>query len=156
MPKDFYMLALQEADKKKCDNVKVIEFLQKGIEVRDERAIYARASCFTDGKFDSEICRKKALYLFRKLEESNLPEGIFALAYCYDVGEGVKENKNKAFSLYMRAALLGHSESNWQISEFFREGSIVLHDKKISLAWKNRSKANETLISPAWRVWLRP
>jgi TPR repeat protein len=148
-------MALREADKKDRNNSYVLELLDKSHLEGDIRGSYARAACYVDGKYNSEINRKKAIRIFKSLQNSDLPEAIFSVAYLYDVGDSVSVDKNKAFSLYMRSALLGHREACRQVAEFYREGASVLRDPKLARAWNKRARSDEESISPIYRIWLR-
>jgi uncharacterized protein len=149
-----YEKSLKLTEAESADSDEILELLESAAADGDYRAIYARASCYVDGKFGSVIDQKKANKMFLSLKSSELPEALFALAYMYDVGDGVRADSNQAFSYYMRAALLGHLEACLQVSEFYREGKDVKQDAKLAIAWRKRSKSQESLISPPWRIWL--
>ncbi|MBK8631678.1 MAG: sel1 repeat family protein [Sphingomonadales bacterium] len=152
---DLYELALEMSDSMSGDSSAILQILEQASELGDDRATYARASCYSDGKFGSVIDNKKANRMFFSLKSSDVAEALFAVAYMYDVGDGVKISPTTALSYYMSAALLGHLEACNQVSEFYREGRHVNRDSRIARAWKKRSKSDELLISPPWRVWLR-
>jgi TPR repeat protein len=94
--------------------------------------------------------------LLKSIEDSFIAESLFDLAVSYDLGVGVRTNDKRAFSLYMKAALLGHAESCQQISEYYREGKLVARDMSVAKAWKMRAACAEEDISPSYRVKLRP
>lgn len=146
-------IASSNPDKKK--GKKVLALLDEAIVQGDERAIYARAVCYSDGTCGSQLDKAKATSLFLKLANSFIPEALFAVAGSYDYGEGVEEDQFAAFEHYLKAATLGHSEACFQVSEFFREGSVLPKSKSLQDFWLERSKKKETEISPNDRVWLK-
>jgi len=79
---------------------------------------------------------------------------MFDLAVAYDLGKVVEQDDAKAFSYYMRAALLGDKEACRQISQFYVEGKVVPFDEELGEAWLKRSQQDETEISPPYRVRL--
>ena len=155
--KSSYESALEIADREneEIDGERVLSLLDRGIEEGDERAVCARAICFCDGKYGSNIDDAKAMELFLTLSESRIPEALFALAVSFDKGDGVIQNQSVAFDYYLKAATLGHSEACFQVSEFFSEGSIGLESENLQGFWLKRSKRKESEISPADRLWLR-
>jgi uncharacterized protein len=150
-----YEMALKEADLSTFDGAYVLELLDRAAAEGDDRAIYARAQCFRYGTFGSKVDPKVAYGLNCTLEKSNIAEAVFNLAYDYDIGNFVRKNLKRAFSLYMTAALLGDTESCAQISQFYRLGYVVSQNRSLAKAWKERSKCDEKLISPPYRRWLR-
>lgn len=151
----YYEEALALADLDCSDGETILGLLRNAHEEGDPRGTYAIASCYVDGKYGSEVDEKIAHRLFKSISKYDLPEAIFALAYSYDVGDVCRRNRKSAFSLYMRAALLGHREACWQVSEFYREGLTVEHDGRLAKAWRRRAKCEEEDISPPYRIWLR-
>ncbi|GET03263.1 kinase-like domain-containing protein [Rhizophagus clarus] len=55
-------------------------------------------------------------------DQSELPNKIFCLGYCYQHGIGIKKNDIKAFELYKEAAKKGHIESIYQLGECYKHG----------------------------------
>jgi TPR repeat protein len=151
---DWHQMALEEAKSNECDPKLVIELLRKGAANHDARSIYGLAQSYRYGSFGLEVDPKRAHDLTRSLEKSNIGEALFNLAFDYDIGNFVRSNPKKAFSLYMSAALLGIPEASFQISEFYRVGEVVPRNLSLAKAWLKRSKCDEKLISPPYRVWL--
>jgi TPR repeat protein len=152
-----YELALKTADAQPIEGEsdRVLSLLDLGVEEGDERAIYARAVCFSNGKYGSAIDESKAFILFSRLSESSITEALFDLAVCYDLGQGVTKNQFTAFEYYLKAATLGHKEACSQVSEFFREGVTVPVSENLQCFWLERSQKKEAEISPADRLRLR-
>lgn len=153
---DLYARALTLADEGERGLGDVLVLLEEAAARGDSRAKYAVANWHLNG-MDGVVEKdpRAALILLRELERSFIAEALFDLAWFYDLGKFVRKNEHRAFSLYMRAALLGHSESCRQISEFYREGVLVGHDAKLAKAWATRAEQAEADISPPYRIWLR-
>lgn len=150
-----YETALELAGGEHPDLSQVYTLLNKAIEDGDDRAKYAIASWYLNGNELIEKNVKVGTNLLKDLQKSNIAEALFDLAVSYDHGWHVRRHEAKAFSLYMRAALLGHKESCKQVSEFYREGKLVNFDRRLSAAWQQRSQEDEKLIAPPYRLWLR-
>jgi len=152
---ELYEQALREADRANPDFAKVLILLRNAHEAQDDRATYALATSFRHGTFGLTANAREAHRLTKMLAKSNIAEALFDLAYSCDIGEFEKRDEVKAFSFYMRAALLGDQESCAQVAGFFREGTIVPRDPALAKAWRERSKLDESAISPPHRVRLR-
>jgi hypothetical protein len=153
---DIYAVALSIADEPEPNLTKVHSLLRSAHSKGDKRAKYAIATWLlhgVEGIVHQDV--RTGIQMLRELQYDNIPEALFDLAVSYDLGKGVKKNEKKAFSLYMRSALLGSSDASFQISEFYREGRLVSRDVPLARAWKVRSERNEQEISPPYRLWLR-
>lgn len=120
------------------------------------KATYALA---TWHHFGNEVVIKDdkvAVSLLKSVKNSNIAEVNFHLALAYDRGWGVRRDSRKAFSFYVRAALLGDKGACDQVSQYYSEGKYVSFDKSLALAWKVRSEQDEKDISPPYRVWMDP
>jgi uncharacterized protein len=120
------------------------------------KAIYALATWYIFGNEVVEKNEKQAVKLLKSIVNSNIAEANFQLALAYDQGWGVKRHSGRAFSLYMRAALLGDKDACDQISQYYAEGKYVKFDENLAAAWKTRSEQCEKDISPPYRVWMDP
>lgn len=151
-----YDSALNLADLEGDSSQQVFDLLVEAASDGDDRALYALSTWQIWGEQDVvPKDPKKAFLNLKKLSTSFVAEALFDLAYSYDIGHGTKADESKAFSTYMRAALMGSKEANAQVAEFYREGKIVSRDSNISLEWRRRSRCDELEISPPYRVWLR-
>jgi TPR repeat protein len=150
----YYRRALNEALQDEPDTEKIAAFLRKAHVSGDIRATYALSVCYNSGQHNFPIDKNISDDLTRSLENSNIAEAVFDLAVLIDY-ENCEGSEYLAFSLYMRAALLGHSQASEQIGEYFREGKIVRFDECLAKSWQDRSKENEKSISPPWRIWIK-
>lgn len=130
------------------------DFLLKAHDNGDARATYALATWSIYGNEVTEKDEKEGVNLLREIEDCCIAEAIFNLGFAYDTGRFVDQDDLKAFSLYMRAALLGDKEACNQVSQYYAEGRTVQHDLALAEAWRIRGEQDERLISPPYRVWL--
>lgn len=157
MIRDKYLRALELSDTPDYDTTETFHLLQAASEEGDCRAKYAIATWLLNGMPGAvEKDEAAGFKLLKQLEKSNIAEAILDLAVAYDLGKVVRRNEKRAFSLYMRAALLGDAQACEQISQFYEEGKIVLHDAKLRDAWSIRAQQVEASISPPYRERLRP
>lgn len=62
------------------------------------------------------------------------------LAYLYDLGLGVKQDRRKGFELYSRAADLGWAESMWNIANMYGAGQLGEIDLVSACVWTMRAR----------------
>jgi TPR repeat protein len=62
------------------------------------------------------------------------------LAYLYDLGLGVKQNRKKGFELYSRAADLGWAEAMWNIANMYGAGQLGQPDLVAACTWAVRAQ----------------
>lgn len=121
-----------------ADTKAAYELLQVAASQGDDRARYAIATWLIHGEDGVvEVDRSAGVTILKGLAKSNIAEALFDLAVSYDYGRGTRRNEQKAFSCYMRAALLGSNESCEQIAEFIGKG----HSSSTTKAsiWPGRS-----------------
>ena len=78
---------------------------------------------------DDEIAAMKKAAL------SGDAEAQCELGASYDKGDGVKENKEKAFKWYCRAAEQGHTVAQFQVGTMYSNGEGVEVDKEKAFTW---------------------
>lgn len=61
------------------------------------------------------------------------------LAYLYDLGLGVKQDRRKGFELYSRAADLGWAEAMWNIANMYGAGQLGEKDMVAACTWSKRA-----------------
>jgi len=62
------------------------------------------------------------------------------LAYLYDLGLGVKQDRRKGFELYSRAADLGWVEAMWNIANMYGAGQLGPPDMVAACTWVIRTQ----------------
>lgn len=62
------------------------------------------------------------------------------LAYFYDLGLGVKQDRRKGFELYSRAADLGWAEAMWNIANMYGAGQLGKKDMVSACVWVMRAR----------------
>ncbi len=93
----------------------------------------------------------EALGWFEKASAQNNVQAINSLAYLYDTGQGVKQDRKKSLILYTQAANMGWAESMWNLANMYGVG---LEDSKpdylTSCTWTIR--AAKHLLDPGSQV----
>ncbi|MCI4590404.1 sel1 repeat family protein [Sphingobium sp. BYY-5] len=145
-------LALSRSEEPKLREA--YELLTKACAEGDMRADYALASWHLYGNDVVERDERKGVSILKSLEKSNIAEALFDLAVSYDYGKSVRRNRKRAFSLYMKSALLGDKSACDQVSQFYAEGKFVPYDKGLAQAWEARAQQSEESISPPYRLWI--
>jgi TPR repeat protein len=85
---------------------KAYRLLSSASDDGDANAQYALGTWYLHGFFIKKSLRR-AIELLRKAAEANVSSAAFDLAVCYELGQGVSRNINKAAALYLRSFLLG-------------------------------------------------
>jgi TPR repeat protein len=63
-----------------------------------------------------------------------------SLAYLYDMGLGVNQDRHKGFELYSRAADLGWAEAMWNIANMYGAGQLGEIDMVNACVWTMRAR----------------
>lgn len=74
---------------------------------------------------------------------------ITSLGYLYDEGLGVRASDEKALSLYLRAANIGHPDAMWNIAILYNQGELGEIDEHLTCVWALRARkyvARSTLL----------
>ena len=90
--------------------------------------------------FQAEKKYKEALPWYAKAAEQNHALAINNLAYLYDLGLGVKQDRQKGLELYTKAANLGWAEAMWNIANTYGSGVLGAEDLYSACIWSLRAK----------------
>ncbi len=71
---------------------------------------------------------REAFFWAKKAAEQENPEGIWALALCYEHGRGVEADKEAAVEWYRKGAQLGHAPSQHSLGCYYMRGDVVAQD----------------------------
>jgi hypothetical protein len=119
----------------KCDPREAARWFKKSAEQNNADGLFNLGRCyyygyFADGgEFTQDFAEAARLYK-RAAELGNL-SAMCNLAYCYLKGNGVKEDKDSAFELYLKAASSGDK--------------VALYCLKSDLSWRLNERAKELI-----------
>jgi TPR repeat protein len=79
------------------------------------------------------------------------------LAYLHDLGLGVKQDRQKGFELYSRAAELGWAEAMWNLANMYGAGQLGEKDLDMACVWTLRAvrfakPSERQRFAPAFRA----
>ena len=77
--------------------------------IDEDTLLYTHAALLIAISDNSELYIKAVAMLEKLIEKNNDPRALNELAICYVLGRGVKQDKDKAFCLYEKAAKKGHA-----------------------------------------------
>jgi uncharacterized protein len=83
---------------------------------------------------------EEALPWYEKASAQGHALATHNLAYLYDLGLGVKQDRRKGFELYSRAADLGWAEAMWNISNMYGAGQLGEKDMVAACVWAMRAR----------------
>ncbi|WP_278542021.1 tetratricopeptide repeat protein [Oxalobacter formigenes] len=88
---------------------------------------------------------QEALTYFMKPDAQNDPETINLIGYMYQKGQGVKENHQKAFFWYQKAAEAGLAVAQFNVGLMYQYGKGVSKDMAKAVEWfKKAAEQNDT------------
>lgn len=95
------------------------------------------SNIYTRRSHDTESVEHSAstLNAFNKGAERGDAEAQFQLGLCYSFGEGVKQDKRKAFELYSKAAEQGHAIAQFNLGTMLLNGQDVAQDLNAAFMW---------------------
>jgi len=85
------------------------------------RSLYLRALSLLHG-IGTAIDKKSALLFLYQAAEEGIPEAISLLGYCYELGDGAKENPQRAIQCYEAALALGDPHASVRLGRCLWEG----------------------------------
>lgn len=129
-----YLEALSEIEKDSPDVKKTLNLLFKAFDLGDFNAAYALGSWYLHGNHVEKNLSKAMVYL-EFAADNNVSSALYDLAICYEKGVGVGEDKEQAFKLYLKAALLGDNQSIYEVGRCYYYGLGVTEDKDLSDVW---------------------
>jgi uncharacterized protein len=92
----------------------------------------------------SELKQQKryaeALAWFEKAAAQGHAMGIHNLAFLYDAGLGVAQDRSKAYELYLRSAELGWPDAMWNIANMHGAGQVGPRDLMSACVWTFRAR----------------
>ena len=139
----FYQKALKEMEKKSPDFIKVKDLLVGGVDAKCGDSAYALATWYLHGYDEAEVKQSysKAIDLLEIAVNGNIPSAAYDLAICFEKGESVEINEQKAFELYVKAALFGDSQSFHEVGRCYYHGIGVSQDQNLADIWLDRAES---------------
>ena len=97
------------------------QWCQKAAEQGLASAQFSLAQTYRMGADFLPADPKEAFRWYKKAADQKDPESIFSLGVCYDNGDGVENNPEKAIACFREAADLGHVKAQYNTANFFLE-----------------------------------
>lgn len=76
---------------------------------------------------------------YQKAADQAHPLALNNLAYLYDLGLGVPQDRQRALALYTQAANLGWAESMWNLANMYGAGQVGMVDLPTACVWTLRA-----------------
>lgn len=133
-----YYKALHLAEQEDYDYHEVLHLLNESIKSGNKKASYALATWYLNG-FHIRKNYKKAFQLLQIAVEGGAEDGFILykdaltdIAVCYELGNGVKKDKHKAYYYYFLAALNGDIQAKQELSRCLYYGIGITKDEELS------------------------
>ena len=135
-----YDCAMSEMRSEHPDTRNIVATLRRAIEAGSARAAYALATWYIHGR-DDVVPQDfgEAVKLLELAAEAHIPSALFDLAACYANGEGVPQSWDRAFLLYLQAALHGDDEAVFKVGRAYFYGLGVPEDRRVADIWLDRA-----------------
>jgi len=101
---------------------------------------YAEAQNSVGSGLQAEKRYEEALPWYEKASAQGHALATNNLAYLFDLGLGVKQDRHKGFELYSRAADLGWAEAMWNIANMYGAGQLGEKDLVGACVWTMRAR----------------
>ena len=101
---------------------------------------HAKAQNSVGSALQAEEKYSEALVWFERAAAQGHALATNNLAFLYDLGRGVKQDRRKGFELYSRAADLGWAESMWNIANMYGAGQLGQIDMVSACVWTMRTR----------------
>lgn len=101
---------------------------------------HAEAQNSVGSALQAEEKYSEALLWFERAAAQDHALATNNLAFLYDLGRGVKQDRRKGFELYSRAADLGWAESMWNIANMYGAGQLGQIDMFSACVWTMRAR----------------
>lgn len=133
-----YYKALHLAEQEDYDYHDVLRLLNESIELGNKKASYALATWYLNG-FHVRKNYKKGFSLLQISVQGGRENGFILykdaladIAVCYELGNGVRKDKRKAYYYYFLAALNGDIQAKQELSRCLYYGIGVTKDIELS------------------------
>ncbi len=92
---------------------------------------------------------KEAFTWFDKAAEKELPEALYELSMCYDMGYGCGQDKEKAFRICSKSAEKGFRKAQSRMGYYYENGVGTTMDKIQAVYWYGEAAKNGDKLSEA-------
>jgi uncharacterized protein len=135
-----YRKALRLAKMQSPDFPKIANMLRDAGKLGSGEATYALATWYLHGEyFDKDL--KKGTRLLRVSAKQKVPAACYDLAVSYEMGIVVKKDPERAFQLYMEAAMRGDNASNREVARCLWHGIGTSKNRVLADLWGAKHKA---------------
>jgi hypothetical protein len=132
------------------DYEKAREWLTKSADQDYSEAQFLLSAIYSDGLGTNKDSSEGVRLLLKSIETKkagknyNLESNELAIAYSclgkdFQTGDGVKQDSDKAFSYFFKAAELGNAEAQVLVGSFYSLGISVKEDQKESVKWYEKA-----------------
>lgn len=134
----YFNRATKELLKNNPNIVLAVSWMEKSFELKYPLSFYAMGTWYFHGKYYKKNLRK-GIELWKLAAKHNINWALFDLAVSYEKGVGVSKNTKKAFTHYLKAALMGNIDSYVAVGRCYAYGIGVKRDRKIADIWLDKA-----------------
>lgn len=136
-----YESAIEDMRAEDPDLSAIVTKLRTCIAAGSPCAAYALATWYLHGKDDLiPQSYAEAIPLLTMAAEFHHTDALFDLAVCYSNGEGVEKSPERAFELYLQAALHADADAVFKVGTSYFYGYGVAQDHRVAEIWLDRSR----------------
>ena len=104
-----------------ADAAEAYRWYERSADEGYDEAQYRMGSIFFEGLLQKEQNYELAFTWFMRAARQYQLDAIFNVAYCYEHGLGVEENRHEAIRYYKQASLLGDYEAKLSLVTLYEE-----------------------------------
>lgn len=134
-----YKRATKIAQKDGRPSPQVYELLERAAKKNDPDAEYALATWYLHGNELVSANKRTAISMLRKATQAGVSAAAFDLAVCYERGEGVKKSEERAFSLFVQAALAGDIQAYYEVGRMYYYGIGTVRNRALAKTWLQKA-----------------
>jgi uncharacterized protein len=138
-PGAFYEEALRIMNSPETDISEATRLLKLGVDANDPFAKYALGTWHFHGSNGIRKNRIKGMKLIQSAADAKVPDALFDLAVCLEVGEVVKQDLNRAFLCYLDAAIRGDGQAIFEVARCYTYGIGIDCAPQIAEIWSDRA-----------------
>jgi len=131
----FYLGLLYYDKGPKKDFVKALIWFKQAYQAGDTNSMYYMGEAYLLGKGVRKNQRQAEVWLKHASVSNNDPRAHYLIGYLYHKGIKRRQNYRKAFSWYVKSALLGYNEAHYKIASFYDRGIGVRRSSVKAYTW---------------------
>lgn len=135
-----YNEALHIMQSENADAKLATQLLEDALKNDDPHAAYALGTWYFHGSNGLRKSQAKGVELWHIAARAKLSDALFDLAVCYEKGTVVKKNVERAFQLFLDAAIRGDEQAVFEVARCYTYGIGIPINMQVAEIWAARAE----------------